>query len=105
MSLPVSSCGRETPKKEITAKLEEFAAKKGDFSRTWAIQDCDLSETSVTAVPEQAEIKTGMVFVNHPSTTERSGKGHGGHILGDSFIITEGEPEGLSKLPHEVIVV
>jgi Xaa-Pro aminopeptidase len=90
---------------EITAKLVEFSSGKGDFSRVWALQDCELSETSVQAVPDKAEIKPGMVFVIHPSTDYSSGKGHAGHLLGDSYIVTEGEPECLSKLPIEVTCV
>jgi Xaa-Pro aminopeptidase len=95
----------DNTKDAITAKLVEFASKKGDFSRVWALQDTDMSEVSRGAIPGHAKLRPGMVITNHPSTTLRSGRQHAGHILGDSYIITEGEPECTSRLSHEVIVV
>ncbi len=87
----------------ITAKLVDYASKKGDFTRVWALQDCDNSETAFgVTVPSNAEIEPGMTFVNHPFT---SGKVHTRHIIGSSYIVTEGEPECVSKLPIELIVV
>jgi Xaa-Pro aminopeptidase len=92
-------------KDAITAQLGEFASKKGDFSWVWALQDVDMSEVSRGVLPGEGELKPGMVITNHPSTTYRSGQGHSGHLFGDSYIITEGEPECTSKLPHQVFVV
>jgi hypothetical protein len=51
-----------------------------------------------------------MVFMIHaitfPSPAEMDKRiGHGGHLIGDTYIITEGEPESMTKLPFEVTVV
>ena len=53
------------------------------------------------------ELKPNMVFMIHtitfPSEAEiDKRKGHGGHLIGDTYIITEAEPESITKLPLEL---
>lgn len=86
----------------IEANIAELASRKGDFSWAWTLQSAELGDTTV---PFRSELKTGMVFVNHPFTELRSKSGYAGHIIGDTFIIKENEPECLSKLPFELKVV
>ena len=56
------------------------------------------------------ELKPGMVFMIHaitfpPQADMEARKGHGGHLIGDAYIVTQGEPESLTKLPFDVTVV
>jgi Xaa-Pro dipeptidase len=58
----------------------------------------------------RGELKPTMVFMIHamtfPPEAEMKGrKGHGGHIIGDTYIITEGKPESITKLPFDVTVI
>ncbi len=51
-----------------------------------------------------------MVFMVHaitfPSAADmEKRKGHGGHLIGDTYIITDGEPAPLTKLPFDVTVI
>jgi Xaa-Pro aminopeptidase len=58
----------------------------------------------------RGELKPSMVFMIHAMTfpteaeMERR-KGHGGHIIGDTYIITEGKPESVTKLLFDVTVI
>lgn len=54
--------------------------------------------------PYLGELKPGIIVRNMPGTQLGGGKGKT-HICGDCVIITEGKPEGLSKLPMEITVV
>lgn len=87
---------------KIEAKVKDFASRRGDFRRVWALQETELNEA---AIPYRGEVKRGMAFVVHPWTVASSVRGHSGHIIGDTFIVREGEPEALSRLPLEVSVV
>jgi Xaa-Pro aminopeptidase len=56
------------------------------------------------------ELKPNMVFMIHaitlpPEAEMERRKGHGGHLIGDTYIITEGEPESVTKLPFDVTVI
>jgi hypothetical protein len=56
------------------------------------------------------EFQPTMVFMVHaitfPSEADIAARtGHGGHIIGDTYIIREGKPEPLTKLPFEVAIV
>lgn len=56
------------------------------------------------------ELKPNMVFMIHaitlpPEAEMEQRKGHGGHIIGDTYIITEGKPESVTKLPFDVTVI
>jgi Xaa-Pro aminopeptidase len=53
------------------------------------------------------EFEPSMVFMVHAITFPSSAdiemrRGHGGHMIGDTYIITEEEPERLTKLPFDV---
>ena len=54
--------------------------------------------------------KPTMVFMVHAITFPQEAdmhkrKGHGGHLIGDTYIITNEEPEPLTKLPFDVTVL
>jgi Xaa-Pro aminopeptidase len=56
------------------------------------------------------ELEPTMVFMIHaitfPSEADmQKREGHGGHLIGDTYIITDDEPEALTKLPFDVTVV
>ena len=85
---------------QVDAKVKELALQKRDFSRAWALQTTELAESGPRY---NLELKAGMAIINHPWTSTAGG--YEGHTIGDTFIVTEGEPEGLSKLPLEVKVV
>ena len=59
----------------------------------------------------KGELKPGMVFIIHPITLPSDEadaaafKGHGGHMIGDTYIVTEGEPESVCKIPFDVTIV
>jgi ectoine hydrolase len=44
-----------------------------------------------------------ITFPSHEDMEKRTG--HGGHLIGDTYIITEDEPESITQLPFEVTVV
>jgi Xaa-Pro dipeptidase len=93
---------------DIDAKVREYALSKRLFSRaTGGFQHLD----SLNADPNfDLELKPGMVYEIHPWTNPpeadmKARRGHMGHILGDGQIVTDGEPECVSKVPIEVTVV
>jgi Xaa-Pro aminopeptidase len=56
------------------------------------------------------ELKPKMVFMIHaitfpPEADMEKRKGHGGHLIGDTYVVTEGDPESVTKLPLDVTVV
>lgn len=56
------------------------------------------------------EFQPTMVFMVHAITFPCQSdidkrKGHGGHMIGDTYIVTENEPEALTRLPFDVTVV
>ncbi len=56
------------------------------------------------------ELEPTMVFMIHAITFPGKAdmdkrKGHGGHLIGDTYIITDDKPEPLTKLPFDVTVV
>jgi Xaa-Pro aminopeptidase len=56
------------------------------------------------------ELEPTMVFMIHaitfPSEADmEKRKGHGGHLIGDTYIITDDKPESLSTLPFDVTIV
>jgi len=50
------------------------------------------------------EVKAGMSYVNHPWTEWASGEGFQGHTIGNTCIVTDGEPEIVHKSPLELRV-
>lgn len=90
---------------EIEKRVFELAEKLAPrfYRRVWSLQanETDPGQDRLTFV----EFKPGMVWINHPWTEPASGKGHEGHTIGNTVIITEGEPEVTSRWPRELVVV
>jgi len=60
----------------------------------------------IDRIPKRTVLRPGMTIVNHPWIEYPPKKGEmGGHIIGDTYIITEGEPKCLSKVPFELVVI
>jgi Xaa-Pro aminopeptidase len=88
---------------EIESKVAEAAASMGgDFRRAWATQSGELAEAFFKL---NTEVKVGMTYVNHPWTEWSSGEGFQGHTIGNTCIVTDGEPEIVHKSPMELKVV
>jgi Xaa-Pro aminopeptidase len=56
------------------------------------------------------EFQPSMVFMVHAITFPQQAdidkrKGHGGHMIGDTYVVTDKVPERLTKLPFDVAVV
>ena len=87
----------------VDGKAAEAAARLGgDFRRAWALQTTELAESFFKL---DVELKAGMCYVIHPWTEPRSGKGYNGHTIGDTCIVTAGEPEGVNKSRQEIRLV
>jgi len=88
---------------DIEEKVAEAAAGRGrEFRRAWATQSGELAEAFFKL---NTELKAGMTYVDHPWTELKSGEGFQGHTIGNTFIVTEGEPEMLHKTPLELRIV
>ncbi|MFC2005264.1 M24 family metallopeptidase, partial [Chloroflexota bacterium] len=93
---------------EVDAKASDFALSKWPFSRARA--SFQLMD-SITAPPAPAaEFRVGMArmihpWCNPPEAELKAKKGHMGHIVGDTCIVTEGDPESVSKVPHKITIV
>ena len=94
---------------ELQDRVGEWGMKQGrPFSFSSA---CFQMLDNITRTPNfLGELKPGMVYMIHPMTFPPkpdmdAGKGHGGHMIGDTYIVTEGEPESLTRLPFDVTVV
>lgn len=82
---------------DIEKLISQLASSRGSFSRAWALQVGELAESFFRL--NYAEVRPGMTWVNHPWTEAPHGEpGHRGHFLGNTFIVTEGEPEVTSRL-------
>jgi len=93
---------------QIDAKAVKWALSKREFSSAAAtFQNTD----SITLARRfRGELRPGMVYMIHPWTNPpeaelRAKKGHMGHLVGDTCIVTEGEAESVSRLPLELRVV
>ena len=83
---------------DIEKKIAELVSSRGDFSRAWSLQVGELAESHFRL--NYTEMKAGMTWVNHPWTEPPQGKpGLRGHFLGNTFIVTDEEPEVTSKIP------
>ena len=94
---------------EISDKVSEWAMKQG---RSFSFASpCFQMLDNMTRTPLfMGEAKPGIVFMIHPMTYPSKAalekrQGHGGHLIGDTYIVTENEPERLTKLPLEVTVI
>lgn len=97
---------------EIESKMKAVAMKLGKDrlapESIWALQTCEVSDTSLSRM--RGELKPGMCFVIHPFSQDakiREGCPDfvSGHIIGDSFVVTETGHECLSKLSHEITII
>lgn len=97
---------------DIDAKAIQYALKKdptrfGEWN--WVLQSGEISDAGIYKM--RGELKPGMSFVVHPWTTDKSVRpGHtggiiSGHIIGDTYIITDSGCQGTSKLPFELSIV
>lgn len=94
---------------EISDEVSEWVIKKG---RPYSFASpCFQMLDNMTRTPLfMGEAKPGMVFMVHPMTYPDKAdldmrKGHGGHLIGDSYIVTEGKPECLTRLPLDITVI
>jgi Xaa-Pro dipeptidase len=86
----------------IENKVFDFACKRGDFRRAWALQSTELAEAFFKV---DSTLKTGMSYVIHPWTEYSSGRGLQGHTLGNTVIITDTQPEQISRSPLDLVTV
>jgi Xaa-Pro dipeptidase len=88
---------------EIENRVAEAAALMGgDFRRAWATQSVELAEAFFKL---NTEVRAGMSYVVHPWTELSSGKGFQGHTIGNTCILTDGEPEIVHKSSLELRIV
>ena len=82
---------------DVEREVAKVTSTRGNFSRAWALQAGELAESHFRL--NYAEIQPGMTWVNHPWTEPPRGEpGFRGHFLGNTFIVTEGDPEVTSKI-------
>jgi Xaa-Pro aminopeptidase len=85
-------------------KIQKLTSSRGRFSRAWTLQITEQAEAHFRT--DYMEIKSGMVWVNHPWTEVPQGeRGHRGHIFGNTLIVTEGAPEVTSRLSLDLVVI
>jgi Xaa-Pro aminopeptidase len=85
---------------DLESKARALAAKRGYFLLI-TLQHIGLQITD--RIPRDTIFRPGMYFVNHPWTEYPIDMRHvGGHIIGDTLIITEDAPEHLSKIPFKL---
>jgi Xaa-Pro aminopeptidase len=88
---------------DIEEKVAEVASGRGmEFRRAWATQSGELAEAFFKL---NTELKPGMTYVDHPWTELKSGEGFQGHTIGNTFIVTEGEPEPLHRTVLDLRIV
>jgi hypothetical protein len=85
----------------IELKARELAQKSDNFNFTFVFQTTELADATT---PFLGDLQKGMAFVVHPWTVPESKPAHSGHLIGDSYIVQENEPECVSKLPFELMV-
>ncbi len=87
---------------EVEKKAREKAAERGYYLHI-TLQHLGLQITE--RIPQITSFKAGMYFVNHPWTEyPMDSREVGGHIIGDTLIVTDGAPEHVSKLPFKLFV-
>jgi Xaa-Pro dipeptidase len=87
---------------QIEANVFEFARRKGDFRRVWALQSTELAEAFFKT---DTEIQPNMSYVIHPWTEYSSGRGLQGHTIGNTVIVTAQEPEQVNKSTMDIRIV
>ena len=94
---------------EIEEKIGNWAQGQGrEFS--FASPGLQMLDNMFRTPLYLGELKPNMVFMIHaitfPSPAEMDKRiGHGGHLIGDTYVITEGEPESITNLPFDVAVL
>ena len=84
----------------LEQKAQELAAKRGYYLKI-VLQHMGLQITE--RIPPYTLFRPGMYFVNHPwAEYPYDTREVGGHIIGDTVIVTDGAPERLSKLPFQL---
>ena len=87
----------------IEHRIQSLTASRGNFSRTWTLQSAEMAEAHFRT--DYMEIKTSVTWVNHPWTeVPRGVPGLNGHLIGNTLIVTEGEPEVASRLPLDLVI-
>jgi Xaa-Pro aminopeptidase len=86
----------------IEAKIAQFASRLGKFRRAWALQSVELAEAFFKY---DVKLETNMSYVIHPWTEFSSGKGFEGHTVGNTVIVTGGEPEQVNRSPLDLVRV
>jgi Xaa-Pro dipeptidase len=95
--------------REIEEKVGRWAMGQGrEFS--FASPGLQMLDNMFRTPLYLGELEPGMVFMVHaitfpPDSDMKRRTGHGGHLIGDTYVVTGGEPEPLSKLPFDVTVV
>jgi Xaa-Pro dipeptidase len=85
---------------ELEKKAQDLAAKKG-YHLKITLQHMGLQITE--RIPANTIFRPGMYFVNHPWTEyPMDTREVGGHIIGDTLIVTDNVPEHLSKIPFQL---
>lgn len=103
--------GNSVEEVESTMKKAALKMGKGRFleGSIWALQSSEISDAAIYKA--KGELRPGMSYVVHPWTTDASIRpGHAagpisGHIVGDSFIVTETGADCLSGLPLDLSIV
>jgi len=89
---------------DIDVKMREMAKENGfDPNNAFSVQHIGLD--IIERIPKRTVLRPGMAIVNHPWIEYPPGKGEwGGHMIGDTYIITESKPKCLSKRPFEMTI-
>jgi len=95
---------------DVDAKASKYAMSKRPFTRASATFQMMGTRFGGYQPIFNGELRPGMIFNIHPWTNPpeadmKARKNHAGHILGDTNIVTEGDPECVSKIPNEIIIV
>jgi Xaa-Pro dipeptidase len=86
----------------IRQKAKALAEKEGWFLKI-VLQHMGLQITE--RIPLNTLFRPGMYFVNHPwMEYPLESPEFGGHIIGDTIIVTENEAERLTKIPYEIYI-
>ncbi|MBI4319547.1 MAG: aminopeptidase P family protein [Chloroflexi bacterium] len=87
---------------DVDAEVKEIASSAGLSRSAWAMQHVGLLNTD--RIPPDTKLQPGMTFVIHPYTDHGNGAEYGGHIVGDTVVITEDGCRRLSSLPYDSIM-
>ncbi len=86
---------------DIDAEVKEIAAGAAISRSAWAMQHVGMLNTD--KIPPETKLQAGMTLVVHPYTDHDGGE-YGGHIVGDTVVVTEDGCRRLSDLPYDEIM-